>query len=109
MNGFWNSRSGHTLIVTVVGGVAVYLITKHLLPKVGEAVNPLSDQNLAYKGTNAVGAALTGDPSWSLGSWLYDRFNPPYDPNAPAPSTRKQQVTNLANHYAQFAPSAMIN
>lgn len=39
---------------------------------VGTAVNPTSDQNLAYRGVNAVGATVSGDPSFSLGSWAYD-------------------------------------
>lgn len=39
---------------------------------VGTAVNPTSDQNLAYRGVNAVGASWSGDPNFSLGSWAYD-------------------------------------
>lgn len=39
------------------------------------AINPASDQNLAYRGVNAIGSAVTGDNSFSLGSWLYDKFN----------------------------------
>lgn len=40
-------------------------------------LNPTSDKNLAYRGVNAVGEAITGDQNFSLGSWLYDVFNPP--------------------------------
>ncbi|MBB1602550.1 hypothetical protein [Variovorax sp. UMC13] len=43
---------------------------------VGTALNPTSDQNLAYRGVNAVGNALTGDGDFSLGSWIYDRLHP---------------------------------
>lgn len=47
---------------------------------VGTWINPVSDQNLAYRGVNAVGGALVGasgngvnaDGSWTLGGWLYD-------------------------------------
>jgi hypothetical protein len=37
---------------------------------VGAAVNPVSDRNLAYRGVNAVGGAVSGEDSWSLGAWL---------------------------------------
>ena len=67
-------------------GVVLYVLLKReaaaAAQAVGQAINPASDQNMAYRGVNSVGAVLTGDPSWSLGSWLYDLFNPPYDPNA---------------------------
>ena len=46
---------------------------------VGEAINPTSDQNLIYKGLNAVGDVFDdgGDnDSFSLGSWLYDVTHP---------------------------------
>jgi hypothetical protein len=43
---------------------------------VGQAVNPTSDRNLAYRGVNAVGGAVTGDASFSLGSWLWEKLNP---------------------------------
>lgn len=43
---------------------------------VGRAVDPTSDQNLAYSGVNAVGSAISGDQHWTLGGWLYDVFNP---------------------------------
>lgn len=39
---------------------------------VGTAVNPMSDQNLAYRGVNAAGASLTGRDDFNLGSWTYD-------------------------------------
>jgi hypothetical protein len=64
----------------VVGGVlAVGLLwwlfgnkLKGAAAAVGTAINPTSDQNLAYKGVTAVGAAISGRDSWSLGSWIYD-------------------------------------
>jgi len=48
-------------------------------------VNPLSRDNAAYSGVNAIGAALATSPdapgknadgSWSLGGWLFDVLNP---------------------------------
>lgn len=38
-----------------------------------EWLNPASDKNLIYNGIiGGTGRVLSGDPSWSLGSWLYD-------------------------------------
>lgn len=75
-------------------GYLVYRAAKQGLEAAAQAINPVSDKNLAYRGVNAVGEAITGDKEFSLGSWLYDVFNPEYDPNAPAPllQTRKQAV-----------------
>ncbi len=56
-------------------------------------LNPASDKNLAYRGVNAVGEAVTGDSGFSLGSYLFDVFNPTaanYDPNA---NTYRPQIT----------------
>jgi hypothetical protein len=50
---------------------------------VADSINPLNNENIFYSGVNAIGRVASGDVSWSLGSWLYDRFNPPYDPNTP--------------------------
>lgn len=55
--------------VVAVGG---YVIWKNGLPALGDAVNPVNDDNIFYQGTNAVGEALTGEEGFSLGSWLYD-------------------------------------
>lgn len=51
---------------------------------VSTTINPASDQNIVYRGVNAVGGAISGDDSWSLGSWIYDVFNPEPTPT-PAP------------------------
>lgn len=63
----------------VVGGVLVvglvWFLFRDKLAAVGTALNPASDRNLAYRGVNAVGSAVTGEPDFSLGSWLYDVFN----------------------------------
>ena len=52
------------------------------LPAIGRAVNPTSDENLAYRGVNAVGGAVAGDRNWTLGGWLYDITHDPIDLNA---------------------------
>ena len=87
--GFLNTKAAAYGAVILVGGALLYWVANKVIDKaagaasaVGNAVNPTSDKNLAYRGVNGVGAVLTGDPSWSLGSWLYDVFNPPPDPNA---------------------------
>lgn len=85
--------AGATLIAAAV---ALYTFVKDEVGAaagaVGNAVNPTSDTNLAYRGVNAVGEVLTGDPSFSLGSWLYDQFNPPYRANEQAFVPRKIAV-----------------
>lgn len=45
--------------------------------QVQTSFNPASDQNLIYRGVNAIGGAATGSNDFSLGSWLYDVFNTP--------------------------------
>ena len=43
---------------------------------VGDAINPASSSNLAYRGVNGIGAAATGDDSFNLGAWLFETMNP---------------------------------
>jgi hypothetical protein len=103
-----NTKAGPALIYVAAAGVLVYVIyrvVKSVAPKVAEAVDITSDTNLAYRGVNAVGTALTGDPSWSLGSWLYDQFNPPYDPNTDyqKPNSKKVQIGQESEFYRSIA------
>lgn len=64
----------------LVVGAGLYLVARTVLPK----LNPLSADNVAYSGVNAVGASLVtapdgpgknADGSWTLGGWLYDVLN----------------------------------
>lgn len=78
-----NSKVVTYSVLLLVGATAVYLVARKLgqsagdlAAKVGNAVNPVSDQNLAYRGVNAVGSAVTGTKDFSLGSYLYDIFHP---------------------------------
>jgi hypothetical protein len=48
-----------------------------------ETFNPLSPENLAYRGVNAVGEALTGDRDFSLGVWLWEQTHSEPDLTAP--------------------------
>jgi len=79
--------------VVLVAGWYVKRQAGEALDKVGQAVNPTSDQNLAYKGVNSVGEALTGDDAFSLGSWLYDLTHPNEgkDLTAPVPIRRNEE------------------
>lgn len=94
-----NTKAGAVGAGVLVGGLVLYWIATRVASKasdtaaaVGAAVNPASDQNLAYRGVNAIGSAITGDPSWSLGSWLYDVFNPPPEAVRSDYAPRKLQV-----------------
>lgn len=64
------------LAVGAVALVAVYLARRQVIEvakNVGAAVNPVSRENVFYKGTNAVVNALAGDgEDASLGTRLYD-------------------------------------
>lgn len=77
-----------------VGGVIVlgvlYLAARNSMKVIdtvsafGESVNPLSQNNMFYRGSNAVGRAIFGDDFQSWGFWLYDALNPDDLEKAPA-------------------------
>lgn len=39
-------------------------------------LNPVSRENIAYRGVNHVAQAVTNDPSWNLGTKLWEALNP---------------------------------
>lgn len=49
-------------------------------------INPVSDKNIFYRGTNAVGGVLAGQSDFTLGGALYDYFNPDANKVATEPS-----------------------
>lgn len=55
-----------------------------------QAVNPANPNNVIAKGADAVVQAITGDPNTSVGSKLYDIFNP-NAPRADAPVEPRAQ------------------
>lgn len=61
-----------------VGVVAVVALSGigFVLYKNREKFNPVSDKNLAYISVNKVGADLTGDQYFTLGTWLYNVTHP---------------------------------
>ena len=56
-----------------------------------QAVNPVSDKNVAYQAATAATQAITGDKSTSFGSWLYDLTHP-NQPDITAPVVVRQQT-----------------
>jgi hypothetical protein len=66
---------GLAAVALLAVGVVVYRKGPQALKAVGTAVNPLSDQNVAYKAANAVTQAVTGKPDQTLGGAIYDFFN----------------------------------
>jgi len=74
------NNSKALLAIAVIGALALYLIAKKR--NAAGAAAPVSSQNLAYRGVNAVGASVAGDTSYALGSWVYDLVHQAYDPSA---------------------------
>lgn len=52
-------------------GAAVDAVGKGL-----HAINPTNNDNVAARAVNNIGAAVSGNSDFSLGSWLYDLVNP---------------------------------
>lgn len=76
-----------TVLWGLAGVAGAYFLGKYIVKdataevgnavgKVGQAINPVSDQNIFYRGVNSLGAALTGDDGFNLGSWTYDVLHP---------------------------------
>lgn len=102
-----DSKAAVTAVAILTGAAVLYWLMKKAggevlegvsvaAQRIGTAVNPVSDQNLAYRGVNAVGASISGSKEWSLGSAIYDLVHPSYDPNAPA-STHKLNAASDAD------------
>ena len=68
--------------VLAVGGVALVLIylaqrqARQAAQAVGDAINPVSADNVFYQGASGVVGAVTGDKSATVGTWLYDVLHP---------------------------------
>lgn len=69
-----------TIIAGTVAIIVLYLFVKGEVKTaaaaVGTAINPTSDKNLAYQGVNGLGAAITGNSKFDMGSSIYDWFHP---------------------------------
>lgn len=59
-----------------IGGGAVDLVggvIRGAVNALPEEIRPTSDKNIAYRGVNAIGGAISGEGSaWTLGGWIYD-------------------------------------
>lgn len=65
--------------------------------------NPASDQNFIYRGVNSLGAAASGDQSWTLGGALYDAnawVERTYGINQPKPAPSGPWAPPSAGTYA---------
>lgn len=71
--------------ISGAAGAAVGSVVETVSEVASTSLNPASDQNLIYRGINAVGGAAAGSDSWSLGSWIYDLTHS--DPLAPPVSS----------------------
>ena len=69
-----------TAVIALAGIAAVGFVAWKVFPGLSKVVtkdlNPASSENVVNKGVSAVGAAVTGDDSWTLGGQLADWFNP---------------------------------
>jgi len=67
------------LFILLGAGALAFLYLKNktveAVQEVGTAINPVNPENIFYSGVNEVGEALTGNESFSLGSWIYDKLN----------------------------------
>jgi hypothetical protein len=71
---FADTKAGLVVAAAVVGGVVLYVAEKKVRD-MGQAVNPLNNDNIFAAGVDSVGANLTGDKNFKLGGWIYDVFH----------------------------------
>lgn len=96
--------------VAIVGVVAYKTVPK-ALKKVGQALDPTSDKNVAYQGTNAVVQAVTGDKDATVGTKIWDIFNRDVDQKiadmlkGTAPRASYDETDRLAKRYPAPAPA----
>jgi hypothetical protein len=70
---------GYQVAAAVTAGLVLYWFTKREAVKAAEAVNPVSTDNVIYKGISSVTDVLddgASNESSSFGSWLFGVFNP---------------------------------
>ncbi|WP_286269520.1 hypothetical protein [Thalassotalea hakodatensis] len=73
-----DSKVGMVLAVAAVGGVVLYYGEKKAraaAAAVGDAVNPINDDNVFASGVDAVGAKVTGNSNFKLGGWIYEQIH----------------------------------
>jgi hypothetical protein len=83
---FANTKVGMVVALSAIAGLAVYVAGKQVVETVGDvgnAINPINNDNVFAVGVDSVGAKLTGNADFKLGVWVYDKFNDEYDPSEP--------------------------
>lgn len=68
-------------ILLAVGGLVFVAVRKG--QALADAINPFSNENAVAQGFNDILNLDTGRDDRSLGSIIFDLFNPEFDPNAP--------------------------
>lgn len=67
--------------IAAVGALALYFLYRKGAALVTETLNPASDKNIVYDGiVGGIGRSVSGDSSWSLGTWIYDATHPQEKP-----------------------------
>lgn len=62
-----------TSTVLIGGAIAAVGL---LLWRNWNSINPASPDNVINQGVERIGQDITGNPDWSLGTWLYDVLHP---------------------------------
>jgi hypothetical protein len=90
---FLNTKAGAVVAIGVVGAIAVYFAQKkagEAIAEVGNAINPVNQDNIFYSGVNAVGAKVTGKENFNLGRFFYDLTHDTSAITAPTPTEPQQ-------------------
>ncbi len=74
------NTKGGAVAVGVVGILIIgYIVKKQAetaIPEaakaVGQAINPINEDNIFHAGVNAIGGYVSGEENWSLGAKIYD-------------------------------------
>lgn len=114
-------KASTKLVIGLAGlGVVAFVLYKtgkgvaNAVPKAlgaaGSAINPLNPENIFASGVNAVGAALSGSPGFSLGSWIYDVTHPGESalitgPSASSAKYAKPPLTSSGSVASPYGPS----
>ena len=78
INKFANTTAGQVTIIAAVGVGVLYFAerkARKVASDVGQAINPVNNDNIFAAGVDSVGAKLTGDDNFKLGAWIYDLFH----------------------------------
>ena len=89
MNKLLNSKVGMVAAIAIAGLGVAYLAEKKarkVASDVGNAINPINNDNVFASGVDAVGAKLTGKSNFKLGIWIHDKIH----------GTPEEQLAELA-------------